>query len=102
MRRALGEYIVTGIKTNLSFHERLFQHPDFVAGNYDTGFLERHKDELLGYPEVPEDKREVVAVALAISASRKERAIGQAEAGAGETGSRLSPWTAQHRARMRS
>ncbi len=41
MRRALSEYIVTGIRTNLAFHEKLFQHPEFVAGRYDTGFIER-------------------------------------------------------------
>ena len=53
MRRALSEYVVTGIRTNLAFHEKLFAHPEFVAGRYDTGFIERHKDELLGYPRVP-------------------------------------------------
>ena len=50
MRRALSEYIVTGIRTNLTFHQRLFSHPDFVAGKYDTGFVERCKDELVGDP----------------------------------------------------
>src|SRR5262249_52981276 len=37
MRRALSEYVVTGIRTNLSFHEKLLEHPEFVAGRYDTG-----------------------------------------------------------------
>ena len=37
MRRALSEYVVTGIRTNLAFHEKLFAHPEFVAGSYDTG-----------------------------------------------------------------
>jgi acetyl-CoA carboxylase biotin carboxylase subunit len=104
MRRALSEYIVTGIRTNLAFHERLFRHPDFVAGKYDTGFLDRHKDELLAYPEVPEADRAAVAVALAIAASRKEGAASSITDGAAnENGSRarLSPWAAQHRARMR-
>src|SRR5215813_7248074 len=32
MRRALSEYIVTGIRTNLVFHEKLLDHPDFIAG----------------------------------------------------------------------
>jgi acetyl-CoA carboxylase, biotin carboxylase subunit len=99
MRRALREYIVTGIRTNLAFHEKLFAHPDFVAGNYDTGFIERHKDQLLGYPLVPDADREAVAVAIALAAARIERATGATAAKAGETGSRLSPWVAQHRAR---
>jgi acetyl-CoA carboxylase biotin carboxylase subunit len=101
MRRALSEYVVTGIRTNLSFHEKLFLHPDFVAGNYDTGFLERHKKELLGYAPVPEKDRESLAVAIAIAASRLEGATGNRSAEAGEQGSRLSPWVSQHRARMR-
>jgi acetyl-CoA carboxylase biotin carboxylase subunit len=99
MRRALGEYVVTGIRTNLAFHEKLFAHPDFVAGNYDTGFLDRHKDELLGYPRVPVGDERQVAVAVAIAASRMERATGVSVATSGESGSRLAPWVAQHRAR---
>jgi acetyl-CoA carboxylase biotin carboxylase subunit len=101
MRRALSEYIVTGIRTNLAFHEKLFQHPDFVAGNYDTGFIERNKEQLLGYPLVPEADRQKVAVAVAIAAARMERATGASSAVTGETGSRLSPWVAGQRARLR-
>ncbi|MDB4937162.1 MAG: Biotin carboxylase of acetyl-CoA carboxylase [Labilithrix sp.] len=101
MRRALSEYIVTGIRTNLAFHEKLFNHPDFVAGNYDTGFIERNKEQLLGYPLVPEADREAVAVAVAIAASRMERATGASAAVTGESGSRLSPWVASQRARLR-
>ncbi len=99
MRRALSEYVVTGIRTNLAFHQRLFDHPDFVAGQYDTGFLERNKDALLGYETVPEARREAVAVAIAVAASRLERATGVRSAEQGESGARTSPWVAQHRAR---
>ena len=101
MRRALSEYIVTGIRTNLAFHQKLFQHPDFVAGNYDTGFIERNADELLGYPTVPLADREAVAVAIAIAAARLELGAGATSAQAGETGSRLAPWVASQRARLR-
>jgi acetyl-CoA carboxylase biotin carboxylase subunit len=99
MRRALNEYVVTGIRTNLAFHEKLFTHPEFVAGDYDTGFIDRHRDELLGYPLVPEADRDAVAVAIALAAARMERATGQNAAAKGEEGSRLSPWIQQHRAR---
>ncbi len=99
MRRALSEYVVTGIRTNLAFHERLFQHAGFVAGNYDTGYLERHHEELVGYPDVPGGKADALAVALAIAAARTERAAGNASKAEGEAGSALAPWVAQHRAR---
>src|SRR6185369_1114715 len=90
MRRALSEYILTGIRTNLAFHEKLFLHPEFVAGRYDTGFIERNKEQLLGYPLVPEADREAVAVAVAIAAAKMERAAGASTAQTGESGSRLS------------
>jgi acetyl-CoA carboxylase biotin carboxylase subunit len=41
LRRALSEFVVEGIKTNLDFHRRLVEHPDFVAGQLDTHLLER-------------------------------------------------------------
>jgi acetyl-CoA carboxylase biotin carboxylase subunit len=99
MRRALSEYVVTGIRTNLAFHEKLFTHPEFVAGNYDTGFIDRYKDELLGYPQVKAERRTAVAAAIAVAAARMERATGATQATEGETGSRLSPWVAHHRGR---
>ena len=99
MRRALSEYVVTGIKTNLAFHQRLFLHPDFVEGRYDTGFLEREKESLIGYREIESHDREAIAVAVAIAAARRERVSGVKTADAGETGSRLSPWVSEHRAR---
>ncbi|WP_394822879.1 acetyl/propionyl/methylcrotonyl-CoA carboxylase subunit alpha [Pendulispora albinea] len=99
MRRALGEYVITGIRTNLSFHEKLLAHPDFAAGRYDTGFLERNKESLLGYAAVPDSRSRAVAVAVAIAAARMERETGANEAHVGEVGSRLAPWVAHHRAR---
>jgi acetyl-CoA carboxylase biotin carboxylase subunit len=41
MRRALDEYVVEGIKTNLAFHRRVLRHPGFAAGKYDTRIVEQ-------------------------------------------------------------
>jgi acetyl-CoA carboxylase biotin carboxylase subunit len=41
LRRALDEFVVEGVKTNLPFHRQLVQHPDFLAGRLDTHFIER-------------------------------------------------------------
>ncbi len=41
MARALGEFVIEGIKTNLEFHRQLVRHPDFVSGKLDTHFMER-------------------------------------------------------------
>jgi len=102
MRRALSEYVVTGIRTNLAFHEKLFAHPEFAAGRYDTGFLERHAAELFGYPPVPADRADAITVAVALAASRLERAAAADAASAGTDGARLAPWVAAHRAQRRA
>jgi acetyl-CoA carboxylase, biotin carboxylase subunit len=39
MRRALGEYIIRGIKTTIPLHEAIMRDPDFVRGKYDTSFV---------------------------------------------------------------
>jgi len=40
MRRALAEMCVAGVKTTIPFHQQLMEHPDYVAGNYTTKFME--------------------------------------------------------------
>jgi acetyl-CoA carboxylase biotin carboxylase subunit len=41
MRRALGEYLVLGVRTTIPFHRWLMEHPAFRAGDLDTAFVER-------------------------------------------------------------
>jgi acetyl-CoA carboxylase biotin carboxylase subunit len=41
LQRALHEYFVAGIKTNISLFQRILQDPDFQAGKLDTGYLDR-------------------------------------------------------------
>jgi acetyl-CoA carboxylase biotin carboxylase subunit len=41
MSRALGEYMITGIKTTIPFQQEIMRHKDFIAGRYDTGFVEK-------------------------------------------------------------
>jgi acetyl-CoA carboxylase biotin carboxylase subunit len=48
MRRALREYVVKGITTNIRYLRAILAHPDFMGGNYDTGFLPRAHSALLG------------------------------------------------------
>jgi len=40
MKRALREYIVVGVQTNISFHLQLLDDPRFLAGQFHTGFLD--------------------------------------------------------------
>jgi len=68
MRRALGEYVVAGIKTTLPFFTWMLAQPDFEAGRFHTTYL----DELLkarnGAPfvEPAPDDQEVAAIAAAL------------------------------------
>lgn len=40
MRRALEEYKILGVRTNISFHQRLMDSHRFMGGQYDTRFVE--------------------------------------------------------------
>ncbi len=40
MRRALEEYRIVGVRTNIPFHQMMMNSPRFMAGQYDTRFVE--------------------------------------------------------------
>ncbi|HEX4007836.1 MAG TPA: acetyl-CoA carboxylase biotin carboxylase subunit [Acidobacteriaceae bacterium] len=41
LQRALGEYVIGGIRTNLGLFRRILRDPDFRAARIDTGYLDR-------------------------------------------------------------
>lgn len=43
MKRALDEFVIEGIKTTIPFHRQLMDHPDYIAGNYTTAFMDTFK-----------------------------------------------------------
>ncbi|WP_425235024.1 acetyl-CoA carboxylase biotin carboxylase subunit [Ulvibacterium sp.] len=47
MKRALDEFVIEGIKTTIPFHRQLMEHPDYLAGNYTTKFMEDFEMEPL-------------------------------------------------------
>src|SRR5450432_4104054 len=79
LTRALNEYFVGGIKTNISLFRRILSDPDFRAAQIDTGFLDRLLKQKQA--EAPPDPKaiEVAAIAAGIFA-----VLGPAGAGAGE------------------
>ncbi len=72
MRRALDEYVVRGIETNLPFHRRCVRHPAFIAGDYDTGFIGQHAAELA--PRADERELTAAIIAAALDAHTKSHA----------------------------
>ncbi len=57
MRRALREYVIGGITTNIPFHLALLDEPDFVAGRLSTHFIPEHPHLLDRTAEWVERKR---------------------------------------------
>jgi 3-methylcrotonyl-CoA carboxylase alpha subunit len=47
LAEALGQTEIAGVQTNAGFLVRALRHPDFIAGEIDTGFIERHRQALL-------------------------------------------------------
>jgi len=41
MTRALSEYLISGIKTNIPFQAKIMQNADFMRGDFDTSFVEK-------------------------------------------------------------
>ncbi|MFC8335609.1 acetyl-CoA carboxylase biotin carboxylase subunit [Streptomyces rubiginosohelvolus] len=62
LRAALADTVILGVPTNAGFLRRLLAHPDVVAGNLDTGLVEREAEGLV--PDSVPD--EVYAAAAAV------------------------------------
>jgi len=67
MQRALGEYQVTGIKTNLSFFRSILSHDRFQKGELNTGFIDKYYTPEASIPSA--NLRDVATVAAALHAS---------------------------------
>ncbi len=70
LSRALDEYYISGIKTNLSFFRRLVDSPEFRDGEIDTGFLDRWMAEPPPPPASHPDQEQAAAVAAALEAMK--------------------------------
>jgi acetyl-CoA carboxylase biotin carboxylase subunit len=70
MRRALGEYLITGIKTTLPFFTWLFEQPEFAAGRFHTTYLDDVLKTRNGRPfaEPPIEAEDVAAIAAVLHA----------------------------------
>jgi acetyl/propionyl-CoA carboxylase alpha subunit len=66
MRAALAETTMLGVTVNSDFLSRVLDHPAFARGEVDTGFLERHRDELAPAPLSDAERSAVLAAAGSI------------------------------------
>jgi acetyl-CoA carboxylase biotin carboxylase subunit len=84
MRRALREYQVRGIKTNISFHQWILRHPRFMSGNVNTGFIDQEyrstsKEEVFPHKEIA-----LASAAIAAIHREQESTLGLLAKGAAE------------------
>jgi acetyl-CoA carboxylase biotin carboxylase subunit len=92
LRRALGEFVVKGIKTSIPFHQRVLRHPRFLSGQYDTGFIEAHLHEVADAEEYGEERRAARMLAAVAAYRRDKTRTERAASGASAAGE--NPWKA--------
>ena len=74
MRRALREFVVSGIKTSIPFHRRVLENEKFLSGHYDTSFIETEMPAVKASgPPVAAEERDLALMLAAIEASANRR-----------------------------
>ena len=89
--QALPQFQVLGINTNLGFLARLASSPEFIAADFDTGFIASHHDKLFAHDDLSFTQALVLASAAMLPAfdDREESDIG------------CSPWDSRAQWRMK-
>jgi acetyl/propionyl-CoA carboxylase alpha subunit len=72
MKRALREYVIAGVKTNIPFHLQLLDDPRFVAGQVHTGFLDS-EFKMVEPTDYTDEEQVALLVAAVMSHSRRAR-----------------------------
>jgi acetyl-CoA carboxylase, biotin carboxylase subunit len=71
MERALSEFVLTGIKTNIVLHKSILKSPKFLDGSYTTQFIEKNFEVL--EPEIFRDVDDPVFLISAAITAYKDR-----------------------------
>jgi 3-methylcrotonyl-CoA carboxylase alpha subunit len=87
LQRALAEYEIVGVATNLRFLAALAAHPSFGAAELDTGFIPRHSAALI--PEAVPLDAQALAAAILFLLERQRRERRKAAAASQDP---YSPW----------
>jgi acetyl-CoA carboxylase biotin carboxylase subunit len=103
MRRALGEYVIAGIKTTLPFFAWLLDQPDFKAGRFHTTYLDEELKLRQGRPfaEPTPSEEDLAVMAAALDAMLlQSQAAGarRSKSEDGLTSASASRWRSESRA----
>jgi len=75
MREALNGFVIRGISSNIPFQAALLAHPDFVSGQFNTGFIAEHYGKGFAAEDVAHaDPGFLVALAAYVRRKSRERA----------------------------
>jgi acetyl/propionyl-CoA carboxylase alpha subunit len=76
MRRALQEYRILGVKTNIPFHQNIMDSHRFIAGQFDTRFVE-NRFSMDDAEEGKKDLAEIAAIMATLVAHRESQKASQ-------------------------
>ncbi|HRE47784.1 MAG TPA: hypothetical protein PLD47_08665, partial [Aggregatilineales bacterium] len=65
LSRALSEYRIMGLKTNLPFHHKLVDSHHFISGKFDTGFIEHHYTAEVDEAKLEHESAAIIATLVA-------------------------------------
>lgn len=77
MKRALGEYHIAGVITNIWFLKKIFEHSDFVKGNFDINFIENRFNSLSEDKDNKELSSEEISAAFSAILKKNSLVNGQ-------------------------
>ncbi|KAA1092893.1 hypothetical protein PGT21_017433 [Puccinia graminis f. sp. tritici] len=91
LHKKLEEYQVVGPSTNIEFLKSLSSHPAFIAGEVETGFIEKHNEQL--FPPLSDRPPEETLINATICSALQEIKARQRRASAGQAN---NPWDTLH------
>ncbi len=92
MRRAISEYVITGIETTLMFGDFVMKHPAFIEGKFDTHFIQQYFTEEQMAPEPLEGAEAALLSAAALHFFQQSTAGNTNETAIEQSGSPESAW----------
>ncbi len=73
--RALAEFSLTGIKTNINLHKNILEHPKFIDGSYTTQFIEQEFPPSKDLFKYLDDRVFLISAAIEAYNSRKSQGV---------------------------
>ncbi len=75
MKRAIDEFTLTGIKTNIPLHKSILNHPKFLDGSYTTQFIEKDMKNLGDIFKYLDDRVFLISAAIEAYSQRKTKGV---------------------------